>query len=285
MVAPKYRYTDIVFTIQDRIGVIKFNRPRSLNSFGGNMMMDLATALRELNEHPDTVFTVITGEGRFFSSGADILGKTGLHNDIHGDNVEYPSLAAKKIAMMAKMSFANELLRSMIDHRKVLVLALNGPAIGGGATWFPGVADIVLAADSVYLQTPFSALGLVPELGSATIFMQTMGVHRANDFLMLGRKLSVQELEQWGVVNRIFPKEGFHDRVLEFLRQQLAVNDGKSMMEAKRLQNLPLRRDRILAVYDALEALAERHVEDAPKQRFADKQKLLREKSKARSKL
>lgn len=113
-------------------------------------------------------------------------------------------------------------------------------------------------------------------LGSATIFMQNMGVHRANDFLMLGRKLSVQELEQWGMVNRIFPKEGFHDRVLEFLREQLAVNDGKSMMEAKRLQNLPLRRDRILAVYDALEALAERHVEDAPNQRFADKQKLLR---------
>ncbi|OAL20339.1 hypothetical protein AYO22_09051 [Fonsecaea multimorphosa] len=285
MAAPKYRYTDVVFSIQDRIGVIKFNRPRSLNSFGGNMMMDLATALRELNEHPDTVFTMITGEGRFFSSGADILAKTGLHNDIHGDNVEFPSLAAKKIAMMAKMSFANELLRSMIDHRKVLVLALNGPAVGGGATWFPGVADIVLAAEGAYLQTPFSALGLVPELGSATIFMQTMGVHRANDFLMLGRKLSVQELEQWGVVNRILPKEGFHDHVLEFLREQLAVNDGKSMIEAKRLQNLPLRRDRILAVYDALEALAERHVEDAPKRRFAEKQKLLREKSKARSKL
>lgn len=36
--------------------------------------MDILTALRELNEHPDTVFTVITGEGRFFCSGADVLG-------------------------------------------------------------------------------------------------------------------------------------------------------------------------------------------------------------------
>lgn len=44
----------------------------------------------------------------------------------------------------------------MIDHRKVLILALNGPAVGGGAAWFPGIADIVLASSSAWLQCPFS---------------------------------------------------------------------------------------------------------------------------------
>ena len=79
-----------------------------------------------------------------------------------------------------------ELLRSLIDHKKVLVVALNGPAVGGGGAWFPGVADIVLASDKAYLQIPFSALGLVPENGSALTFAQSMGVHRANEFLMFG---------------------------------------------------------------------------------------------------
>jgi Delta3-Delta2-enoyl-CoA isomerase len=167
------------------------------------------------------------------------------------------------------------MLRSMIDHKKVLVLALNGPAVGGGAAWFEGVADIVLAADSAWLQVPFSALGLVPEFGSATSWFHSIGAHRTNDFLMFGRKLTAQELEQAGMVNRIFPTQGFHKKVIEFLQEQLEVNDGKSMMEMKRLQNLPLRRDRMLAVYDAAEALAERFVEDAPKQRFAEKNKLL----------
>lgn len=170
---------------------------------------------------------------------------------------------------------AIELLRSMIDHKKVLVLALNGPAVGGGAAWFEGVADIVLAAEGAYLQVPFSALGLVPEFGSATAFSQSMGVHRANDMLMFGRKMSVEELEKWGMVNRILPKEDFHHKVVEFLEQQLHVNDGKSMMEAKRLQNLPLRRDRLLAVYDAVDALAERITEDAQKKRFLEKSRLL----------
>ncbi|KAK5941432.1 hypothetical protein PMZ80_006711 [Knufia obscura] len=226
-------------------------------------------ALRELNEHPETIFTVITGEGRFFSSGADVKATAGKAE------VQHPHPAAKKIDFMASISTPIELLRSMIDHKKVLVLALNGPAIGGGAAWFEGIADIVLAAENSYLQVPFSALGLVPEFGSSTAFAHSIGVHRANDFLMFGRKLTAQELESWGMVNRILPNNGFHDKVVAFLNEQLEVNDGKSMMEMKRLQNLPLRRDRMLAVYDASEALAERFVDDAPKLRFKAKNELL----------
>lgn len=52
----------------------QLNRPKSLNAFGGRLLIDVISALRELNEHPETVFTVITGEGRFFSSGADVKG-------------------------------------------------------------------------------------------------------------------------------------------------------------------------------------------------------------------
>lgn len=164
-----------------------------------------------------------------------------------------------------------ELLRSIIEHKKIFVLALNGPGVGGGAAWFEGVADIVLAAEGAYLQVPFSALGLVPESGSAIAFTQSMGVHRSNDFLMFGRQLTVEELEKWGMVNRIFPKEGFHESVLRFLNEQLAVNDGKSMIEAKRLQNAPLRDARILALYNSMDALAERFVADAPLKRFQQK--------------
>lgn len=277
--ASKYKYEDIIFEIKGQIGIIKFNRPKSLNAFGGKLLLDICTALRELDEHPDTVFTVLTGEGRFFSSGADVKATAGRQD------VQYASPAEKKIDFMANISSGVEMLRLMIDHKKVLVLALNGPAVGGGAAWFEGIADIVLAADTAWLQVPFSALGLVPEFGSATAYYHSIGAHRANDFLMFGRKLTAQELEEWGLINRIFPTQGFQQKVVEFLEEQLSVNDGKSMMETKRLQNLPLRRERMLAVYDATEALAERFVEDAPKKRFAEKNKLLLEKSKSRSKL
>ena len=50
----------------------QFNRPKALNSFGGNLVPDIIAALRVLDSHPDTIFTVLTGAGRFFSAGADV---------------------------------------------------------------------------------------------------------------------------------------------------------------------------------------------------------------------
>ncbi|GAB1215150.1 hypothetical protein ATERTT37_004336 [Aspergillus terreus] len=236
-------YTDLTVEIRGQIGIITLNRPKALNAFSDTMSMDIVKAFRELNERPDTIFTVLTGNGRFFSAGVDVK--------------------------------ALEMLRSMIDHSKVLVLALNGPGVGGGAAWFEGVADIVLAAKGAWLQVPFNALGLLPENGSTLTFAQSMGVRRANEMLMFGRKCSVEELESWGLVNRIFPAEGFHDRVIAFLEEQLAVNDGKSMIESKRLQNAPLRKDRLFAVYDSIDALAERFVDGAPHERFMRKREQL----------
>ena len=155
------------------------------------------------------------------------------------------------------------------------MLALNGPAVGGGAAWFPGLADIVIASKTTWLQCPFAALGLVPEFGSACNFPESIGVHRANDFLMFGRKLTVQELEQWGLVNYIFEHEGFHGKVIEFLEEQLKVNDGESMMEHKRLMNQPLIPGRLNALYEAVDALTERIVVDAPAARFVEKGRLM----------
>jgi peroxisomal 3,2-trans-enoyl-CoA isomerase len=55
----------------------QFNRPKSLNSFGGSIIPSTIAALRFLNTHPDTIFTVLTGAGRFFSAGADVKGIAG----------------------------------------------------------------------------------------------------------------------------------------------------------------------------------------------------------------
>lgn len=108
----------------------------------------------------------------------------------------------------------------------------------------------------------------MPEYGAARTFAESMGVRRANEFLMFGRKCTVEELEGWGVVNRVFPLEGFGGSVLEYLKGQLEVNDGGSMLETKRLVNGPLRAERVVALFDAVSALAERFVEGVPMERF-----------------
>jgi peroxisomal 3,2-trans-enoyl-CoA isomerase len=250
-----------------------------LNSFGGKLIVETVDAIRKLNEHPDTVFTVLTGEGRFFSAGADVRGVAGAAN------ATFDTTGEKKINFLNMFTSGLEIVRSIVEHQKVFILALNGPGVGAGGAWFQGIADLVLSSDDAYLQIPFSALGLVPENGSAVAFAQHMGVHRANEFFMFGKKLTAQELENYGLINKIFPKQGFHASVKKYLQEQLDVNDGKSMMEAKRLQNAPLRDARMLAAYNAFDALAERFVADAPAKRFLAKRLELEARSKARAKI
>lgn len=134
----------------------------------------------------------------------------------------------------------------------------------------PGVADLVFAAENAWFESPFSRLGLVPEFGSATTLAHHIGVHRSNQFLMFGKRTTAETMMQHGLVNKLFPSEDFLPRVVRFLEEQLSINDGGSLLEAKRLQNLPLRKDRVLAVFDSLNALSERVAEGLYEKRFQD---------------
>jgi peroxisomal 3,2-trans-enoyl-CoA isomerase len=159
----------------------------------------------------------------------------------------------------------------LIDHKKVVVLAMNGPGVGAGAAWFQGSSDLFYAAEGTWLQVTFSQLGLIPENGSAINWAQHMGVHRANDWLMFGGKATVEELKEMGLVNKIFPKENFHAEVHGYLKEMLRERDGKSMMEMKRLQNKGTRDARILALFEAWNGLSERFVEGEPQKRMGAK--------------
>lgn len=193
-----------------------------------------------------------------------VLGIGGVKNEFKNDG-------EKKIFWLQRFVVGMELVRSMIDHKKVLVLALNGPGVGAGAAWFQGSSDLFYAAEGSWLQVTFSQMGLVPENGSALNWAQSMGTHRANEWLMLGGKATVEEMKEIGMVNKIFPKEGFHDHVHAYLKEMLQDRSGKSMMEMKRLQNATTRDARILALYNSAEALAERFVQGEPTVRMKAK--------------
>lgn len=191
--------------------------------------------------------------------------------DVGRRPTEFKNAGEKKMFFAGQFALGMELVRSMIDHKKVLVLALNGPGVGAGASWFQGVCDIFYAAEGAWLQVTFSQLGLIPETGAAVNWAHSIGVHRANDWLMFGGKATVEELMSMGLVNKVFPKEGFHDKVKAYLKEILKDRSGKAMMEAKRMQNVHVRDQRILALFDAWHSLAERFVDGEPARRMTAK--------------
>lgn len=86
------------------------------------------------------------------------------------------------------------------SHPKILVTALNGPAVGISAA-FIAHSDFIYAAPHAWIATPFSSLGLLPEGSSSKAFVERLGISRANEALLQSRKIKMDALLSTGFVN------------------------------------------------------------------------------------
>ena len=94
-------------------------------------------------------------------------------------------------------------LEALAVHQTPLVVAVNGLAIGVGATLLLH-ADLVYAADEASFAMPFANLGLVPEAASSMLLPRRVGRARAAEILLLGERFTAQEALNLGLVSRIF---------------------------------------------------------------------------------
>ena len=147
-------------------------------------------------------------------SGANIIQSSTLAPDT--DMHQYHLQNSVAILMHLSNAFSK--------HSKILVAAMNGPAIGGGAA-VAAFADLTYAAPHTYIHTPFASLGLVTEVGTSYTLVRKLGLSLANEVMLTGRKLSAAELLQAGFVNKIFctgptEDERFHELVMKDLKDK-----------------------------------------------------------------
>lgn len=127
----------------------------------------------------------------------------------------------------------NDFVSSFIDFPKVLVAAVNGPAVGIPVTTLP-LCDIVYASSAATFHTPFSALGQSPEACSSYTFPKVMGQTRAAEVLLFGRKLTASEAQEYGLVSRVFDHETFSEEVNRHV-QEAAKLPPQSLQLSKNL--------------------------------------------------
>ena len=97
--------------------------------------------------------------------------------------------------------------RSWYQHPKILIVALNGPAVGLSAG-LTAHADFIYAAPHTFLLTPFTSLGLMAEGGASKAFVDRLGISKANEALLMSRKIPAEDLLRVGYVNKIFHEGG-----------------------------------------------------------------------------
>ncbi|XP_051953565.1 chromodomain Y-like protein 2 [Xyrauchen texanus] len=116
-----------------------------------------------------------------------------------------------------------DFVKAFIHFKKPIVVAINGPALGLGATILP-LCDIVWASDRAWFQTPCAALRMTPSGCSSYTFPNILGVALANEMLFCGRKLTAQEACSRGLVSQVFWPTTFNQEVMLRVKEMAACS-------------------------------------------------------------
>ncbi|KAI9802023.1 MAG: hypothetical protein M1825_003079 [Sarcosagium campestre] len=217
----------ITVSYRDKLAVITLDNEKKLNALDADGYYRLASLLREVASHDEVLVTLLIGKGRFFSAGADVSSPR-------------PGPEVKEDRRHWLRSFAAnnlDVTRSFYCHPKILVTALNGPVVGLTAA-LVAHSDFIYATPHTFLLTPFSSLGLVTEGAASQTFIERLGVAKANEALIMSKRISAEELLQAGFVNKIFEAgDSFASEVDKEVGERLIGGhlNGESLLKIKGL--------------------------------------------------
>ncbi len=181
--------TDDILVVADeaRVRTLTLNRPDALNAFNEALYDALAIALQEAAEDPAVAVVLITGTGRAFSAGTDLLEM--------GERVTNPDFVPGEYGFTG-------LIDALERFDKPLVLAINGLGLGLGLTII-GFADLVFMSTEARLKCPFTSLGVAPEAASSFLLPRLVGRQNAAWVLLSSEWISAQEAHEMGLVWRV----------------------------------------------------------------------------------
>lgn len=231
------RYTTIKVEVADKVATITLNRPQALNAINHTMHVELANVFREVTTDESVNAVVLTGAGRFFSSGGDIKEMEAAYSG----RGTYLSLKE-----------ARELIYNLVNIEQPVVCALNGHAVALAAN-LALFCDIVVAAKGALLSDPHVRVGNVAGDGGAIIWPLLLGLNKAKELLLTGDSITAEDAERLGMVNKVVPQEEVYSTSLALARR-LAKGPRKAIRWTKHCLNKRLKEELNL-VFDASLAL------------------------------
>jgi len=200
------------------IGIVTMNRAEQLNAINLDMLKDFETLFHALSQDDSIRVLIITGAGRGYSSGAD------LHDAIANRKAE-AFADPENFLKIAQERYA-ALILGMRRIPQPIISAVNGPAAGGGFC-MTMASDIRVACPEAYFVASFINIGLSGgELGSSYLLPRLVGLSHAADMLFTGRKISAEEAEKAGLVNKVVPRDDLLETALSYARMMVGKSVG-----------------------------------------------------------
>ena len=217
----------------DRVRLLTLDRPEALNAFNAALYDAGRDALLAAAADDDVAVVVITGEGRAFSAGQDLLEMAELASK-HGQGGEGPADGADADDEAGgDVSGFSGFLDALQSFPKPLVAAVNGLGLGIGFTMLAH-CDLVFIAEGARLKTPFTSLGVAPEAASSYLFPMRMGWQRAAKILFTSDWISAEEAVEVGIALQVCAPDALLPEALE-LAGRIARMPISSLVTTKRV--------------------------------------------------
>ncbi|KAI4095337.1 MAG: hypothetical protein LQ344_001635 [Seirophora lacunosa] len=226
----------VTLTTDGKIAIITLNLPKKLNALTADLYYRVSCLLREVAARNDIYITILTGKGRYFSAGADVTISRSIG----------PGNDARRQLLSSFVANNLEITNAFYTHPKILITALNGPSVGLSAALI-SFSDFIYCTPFAFLLTPFTSLGLVAEGGASYAFVQRLGISKANEALIMSKRITADEMLATGFVNKIFhvekgAEEAFLPQVLKEVKERLGDHlNSESLIRVKDLIRKPER--------------------------------------------
>lgn len=178
----------IIYEKEEGIATIKLNRPKVMNAMNKRLWLDLQAALEDAKMDAGIKVLIITGEGRAFSTGADLKESKDRTIEAYRDYLEE----------------LQETSRKVIRFEKPTIAAINGYALGSGYE-LALACDIRIASEEAQIGSPEAKVTSSVTGGAMRLIQDLIGPGKAKELLFTAEYISGKEAEKIGLVNKAVP--------------------------------------------------------------------------------
>jgi 2-(1,2-epoxy-1,2-dihydrophenyl)acetyl-CoA isomerase len=189
--------------ITDGVGIITLNNPKAMNALDTVLFTELSESTEQLLDDPDVKVIVLTGVGNAFCAGGDLKRLSEGFSPAEG---------------LAYMKSFHPWVSRMINSEKPTIAAVNGFAVGAGFC-IAMMADIVYAAEEAKFGMAFNDVGLIPDLAGLYTLPRIVGLQRAKELVLTGRKLTAEQARDWGIATEVFPADQLMEQTLKIAKR------------------------------------------------------------------
>ena len=205
----------------DGVLLLKLNRPEQLNAFTVDMAHELIDAFTRASNDDAVRAVVVTGSGKAFCAGMDL---TAEGNVFGLDESQWPTMADLRerptdpAILDGVRDTGGRVVLSIFDCKKPVIGAINGAAVGIGATMTLPM-DIRLASDKARIGFVFGRIGIVPEACSSWFLPRVVGISQALEWTYLADVFDAQEALRGRLVKAVVPHDQLLDEALKIARR------------------------------------------------------------------